>query len=126
MYQQYDTKNWYAVGATKEGQHLLENLGFTDIVSLNNGERKGYYLSDITKPTRIIRQLLEQMEQTETWNETEHELTVDLTAYGTDDSTNARKQTNKKISRRGSIRASEQLKPNPLQPGSTMSYSKEK
>ena len=34
-------------------------------------------------------------------------VTAHLTAYGTDDSRNGRRQTNKKISRRGSTRASE-------------------
>ena len=31
---QYDIKNWYGIGATKEGQHLFESLGFQEIASL--------------------------------------------------------------------------------------------
>jgi uncharacterized protein YuzE len=58
---QADIKNWYSIGATKEGQNLLEELGFEEIVSLYGGERKGYYLEDIKKPVRLVSILLKRM-----------------------------------------------------------------
>ncbi len=54
---QFNIKNWYSIGATKEGQHLLEELGFTEIASLYNGERKGYHLDSIKKPTSLINKI---------------------------------------------------------------------
>ncbi len=54
-------KNWYGIGATKEGQHLFEALGFDEIVSLNNEERKGYYLDNIKKPVRLINRILQSL-----------------------------------------------------------------
>lgn len=59
---QADIKNWYGIGATKEGQSLFEGLGFTEIVSLYNGERKGYYLEDVKTPVKLVNMLLKQME----------------------------------------------------------------
>lgn len=59
---QADIKNWYGIGATKEGQNLFEGLGFSEIVSLYNGERKGYYLEDVKTPVRLINILLKRME----------------------------------------------------------------
>ncbi len=59
---QADIKNWYGIGATKEGQSLFEGLGFTEIVSLYNSERKGYYLEDVKTPVRLINMLLKKME----------------------------------------------------------------
>jgi hypothetical protein len=60
---QYDIKNWYGIGATKEGQKIFETLGFTEIVSLYNGERKGYKLSNkITPPASILNKMLERTE----------------------------------------------------------------
>jgi hypothetical protein len=56
-------KNWYSIGATKEGQKLLETLGFEEIASLYNGERKGYYLEDIRKPVGMASRLLDQLNQ---------------------------------------------------------------
>lgn len=58
---QADIKNWYGIGATKEGQRLFERLGFTEIVSLYSGERKGYYLEDVKKPVKVINQILREM-----------------------------------------------------------------
>lgn len=55
-------KNWYGIGATAKGQELFERLGFREIRSLYNGERKGYYLEDIKKPVRLISQLLKEMQ----------------------------------------------------------------
>ena len=58
---QYDIKNWYGIGATKEGQHLFEKLGFEEMVSLYNGERKGYCAHNIKQPVKLINQLLAEM-----------------------------------------------------------------
>lgn len=55
---QFKIKNWYGIGATPEGQHLFEALGFKEIVSLYEGERKGYYLDDISKPSVLIEKIL--------------------------------------------------------------------
>ena len=60
---QFDIKNWYGIGATKDGQHIFERLGFTEILSLYNGERKGYYLEDVKRPVKLINQLLKEMEK---------------------------------------------------------------
>ena len=57
MDRQFNIKNWYSIGATKEGQHLLEGLGFTEIASLYKGERKGYYLDSIKKTTSLINKI---------------------------------------------------------------------
>jgi hypothetical protein len=60
---QYDIKNWYGIGATKEGQKILETLGFNEIVSLYNGERKGYKLNNsITPSASILNKMLERTE----------------------------------------------------------------
>lgn len=60
---QSDIKNWYGIGATKEGQNLFERLGFVETVSLYGGERKGYYLDNITTPARIISLFLKERER---------------------------------------------------------------
>ena len=54
---QSDIKSWYGIGATKEGQHLFERLGFTEIISLYNGERKGYHIENVKQPVRFINQI---------------------------------------------------------------------
>lgn len=61
MNEQYEIKNWYGIGATKKGQHLFEELAFKEIVSLYKGERKGYMTSNVSKPVRLIKQLLASM-----------------------------------------------------------------
>jgi predicted DNA-binding transcriptional regulator AlpA/uncharacterized protein YuzE len=58
---QFNIVNWYGIGATKEGQMLFENLGFSEIASLYNGERKGYKIRDIKEPTRLITKLIDTM-----------------------------------------------------------------
>jgi predicted DNA-binding transcriptional regulator AlpA len=58
---QFDIANWYGIGATKEGQNLFEELGFEEIISLYNGERKGYKIRDIKQPTRLITKFIERM-----------------------------------------------------------------
>ena len=60
---QYDVKNWYAIGATKDGQHLFERLGFNEIVSLYDGERKGYKLDHIVKPGNVLQKIVEDMDK---------------------------------------------------------------
>ena len=55
---QFDIRNWYGIGATKKGQNLFESLGFTEIVSLYNGERKGYHLEDIKASVQLISKIL--------------------------------------------------------------------
>lgn len=59
---QFNIVNWYAIGATKNGQTLLEDLGFQEIVSLYNGERKGYKVRDIKQPIRLITKLIKSMD----------------------------------------------------------------
>jgi hypothetical protein len=59
--EQYQIKNWYGIGATKEGQHLFESLGFKEFVSLYDGERKGYIAENIKRPVQILSKLLTQM-----------------------------------------------------------------
>jgi hypothetical protein len=58
---QYHIKNWYGIGATKEGQRLFERLGFKEVVSLYNGERKGYLLEDVKPPVRVINEVLAEI-----------------------------------------------------------------
>jgi len=57
MDRQFNIKNWYSIGATKEGQHLLEKLGFTEMTSLYDGERKGYYLDNVKKTASLINKI---------------------------------------------------------------------
>jgi excisionase family DNA binding protein len=60
---QYDIKNWYGIGVTSEGQEILEALGFREIISLEDGERKGYRLDHLlTQPTRLVQRYLINME----------------------------------------------------------------
>lgn len=58
---QHSIKNWYAVGATPEGQAILDALGFTLLSSQNDGERKGYILANDAEHVRLITQLIGQM-----------------------------------------------------------------
>jgi hypothetical protein len=58
---QVKIKNWYGIGATEKGQHLFKELGFTEVVSLYNGERKGYYTDSVTKPVSLIRKIIEEL-----------------------------------------------------------------
>lgn len=59
---QFNIVNWYGIGATKEGQALFEDLGFSEIASLYNDERKGYKIRDIKQPTRLITKLIDTMD----------------------------------------------------------------
>lgn len=58
---QFNIVNWYAIGATRDGQALLEDLGFQEIVSLYDGERKGYKIRDIKQPIRLITKFINSM-----------------------------------------------------------------
>ena len=60
---QFDIKNWYGIGATKDGQHLFERLGFNEIVSLYDGERKGYKLDHIVRPGNILQKIVDDMDK---------------------------------------------------------------
>ncbi|MBE3561290.1 MAG: helix-turn-helix domain-containing protein [Ktedonobacteraceae bacterium] len=59
---QHDIKNWYAIGATPEGQAILESLGFEQIASLGNGQKQGYRIETRARPVRIISLFLEKMD----------------------------------------------------------------
>ncbi|SRR5216110_221766 len=63
---QHDIKNWYAFGATPDGQAILETLGFTTIHETENGKEKGYVLENITKPVRLIARIIEDIEPSST------------------------------------------------------------
>jgi hypothetical protein len=58
---QYDIKKWYGVGTTPVGQTILEGLGFKEIVSLEEGDRKGYALSNLQN-SKLINQFITEME----------------------------------------------------------------
>jgi hypothetical protein len=58
---QFNIKNWYSIGATKDGQELLEGLGFKEILSLYNGERKGYYMDDVKQATQRMNKILHRL-----------------------------------------------------------------
>ena len=60
---QSDIKNWYGIGATKEGQRLFERLSFTETISMYQGERKGYYLDNITTSAGLISLFLREGER---------------------------------------------------------------
>ncbi len=47
---QYDITNWYGIGMTAEMQYLFESLGFTEIASSYNCDRKGYLLAHLKGP----------------------------------------------------------------------------
>ncbi len=63
---QFSIKNWYGIGATEEGQKLFEGLGFSEIISLYGGKRKGYKAQDIRKPVRLVGRLLKTLNATDT------------------------------------------------------------
>ncbi|HEV2660665.1 MAG TPA: helix-turn-helix domain-containing protein [Ktedonobacteraceae bacterium] len=58
---QYDIKNWYGIGATAEGQAILERLGFELITDLEGGKRKGYKLETKTEPVRLVSRFLQSI-----------------------------------------------------------------
>lgn len=60
LYQQSDIKNWYGIGATPEGQRLFESLGFKQITSTDNGQRKGYFLDDIRTIAPLIKKMFDE------------------------------------------------------------------
>ncbi len=58
---QYDIRKWYAIGTTPEGQTICETLGFTEILSLDNGARKGYILTDMKQPAKLLQAFANRM-----------------------------------------------------------------
>ena len=69
---QFNIVNWYGIGATKEGQALFEDLGFSEIASLDNKERKGYKIRDIKQPTRLIIKLIDTVNLPDVDTETKY------------------------------------------------------
>lgn len=63
---QYNIKNWYGIGATAEGQRLFEGLGFTEITSVHDGQRKGYMLQGMKQPAKLINLFLKEYERANT------------------------------------------------------------
>lgn len=59
---QNDIKNWYGIGATPEGQAILETLGFSKVTELEGGRRNGYILETTREPVRLVSKLLREME----------------------------------------------------------------
>ena len=59
---QFNIVNWYAIGATRDGQALLQDLGFNEIASLYDGERKGYKIQNIKQPIRLIAKFIDTMD----------------------------------------------------------------
>lgn len=59
---QHDIKNWYGIGTSTEGQAILEAVGFEQINNLYDGERRGYILTSITKPAKLVSHYLKMME----------------------------------------------------------------
>ena len=59
---QHDIKNWYAIGATPEGQAILEALGFNLITQFDGGKRKGYMIDTISKPVRFVSRFIAEIE----------------------------------------------------------------
>jgi len=43
---------------TPVGQRLLDRSGFTEIISLEDGQRKGYVLEDVSKSTALLSKVL--------------------------------------------------------------------
>jgi hypothetical protein len=62
LMEQYDIKNWYAIGRSPEGQAILEALGFKQISNSDRGRRKCYKLEDTSKPTKLLRAFLRSVE----------------------------------------------------------------
>jgi len=60
---QHDIKNWYGIGVTPEGQSIFERLGFSQIMTLDGGQRKGYVLEDMQTPSTIISKFLKEAEK---------------------------------------------------------------
>lgn len=59
----YDIKNWYAIATTKEGLHLVQELGFKQVA----GVREGYVLEDIESMMPIIKTILKRLETEKDW-----------------------------------------------------------
>src|SRR5579884_2734919 len=61
LYQRHDIRGFYGLGITPVGQKLLERLGFTEIISLEDGQRKGYVLEDVSKSTALLSKVLSEV-----------------------------------------------------------------
>lgn len=59
----YDIKSWYAMATTKEGLHLVQELGFKRVA----GAREGYILENIESMMPIIKNILKRLETAEEW-----------------------------------------------------------
>jgi excisionase family DNA binding protein len=53
-----DIKNWYAIATSRQGQAILEALGFTHTTTLDGGQRKGFKLNDQSKPSKLLKSFL--------------------------------------------------------------------
>ncbi len=71
---QYDIKNWYAIGTTPEGVHLLQKLGFR----LIKGTREGYILEDMKTAVPVIKDFLQEENREKEW-----EIPIATKAHGT-------------------------------------------
>lgn len=62
---QYAIKNWYGIGVTPDGQTILEQLGFRELIVLEDGGRKGYILDHMhAHPARLVQRFLARMKPT--------------------------------------------------------------
>lgn len=59
---QHDIKKWYGIGVTKEGQRMLEALGFNLIAEHEDGERKSYTLEANGPQVKLVTRMLNQIE----------------------------------------------------------------
>jgi len=53
-----DIKNWYAIATDKQGQEILEALGFKQVTTLDGGTRTGYKLTDLSRPSKLLKYFL--------------------------------------------------------------------
>ncbi|HEU5384202.1 MAG TPA: hypothetical protein VFV38_53090 [Ktedonobacteraceae bacterium] len=60
LYHQYDINKFYTIGTTAIGRELAEMFGFTEIISLENGNRKGYILKDMSRPSKLLAKFLRE------------------------------------------------------------------
>lgn len=62
---QHNIKNWYGIGVTPQGQKLLEHLGFTEVLSVENGARKTYRLDSFEQGTRTLASFYAKLKRQE-------------------------------------------------------------
>jgi predicted DNA-binding transcriptional regulator AlpA len=63
LMKQCDIKNWYAIATSREGQAILDALGFKHITNLDGGKRKGYKLNDLSRPAKLLKAFLRSIKQ---------------------------------------------------------------